>query len=92
MTKKKAKVQTRRSVSIRGTTYDHVMAHCKKNKLTVAGFVEDLIARALGGAEDEDRNRDPGGERYTKPLTLVPKVTEAKVPKTALNGSGTHLL
>ena len=39
-----AKKQTRRSVSIRGTTYDTVRGYCEQHGLSMSEFVEDRIA------------------------------------------------
>lgn len=40
-----AKKQTRRSVSIRGTTYDKVRSYCERHGLSMSEFVEDLIGQ-----------------------------------------------
>lgn len=40
-----AKKQTRRSVSIRGTTYDKVRTYCERHGLSMSEFVEDLISQ-----------------------------------------------
>ena len=40
-----AKKQTRRSVSIRGNTYDRVRSYCEKRGQSMSEFVEDLIGQ-----------------------------------------------
>ena len=40
-----AKKQTRRSVSIRGITYDKVRTYCERHNLSMSEFVEDLISQ-----------------------------------------------
>jgi hypothetical protein len=37
------KRQTRRSISVRGTTYEHVHAHCQANRLAVSAFIEERL-------------------------------------------------
>ena len=43
-----SKKQTRRSVSMRGTTYDLAQAHCKKYDLAMSDFVEQRLAEFFG--------------------------------------------
>jgi len=97
-TKPESRKQTRRAVSVRGETYDRVQAYCRKHKLTVSGFVEKLVADILGAEkrvsdvleDTSSSKRDP--EERPRPLTLVPKVDEAKTEDKAVRGGGTHLL
>jgi hypothetical protein len=42
-----AKKQTRRSISVKGITYQRVKDHCDANNTSVSGFLEDLIAAKL---------------------------------------------
>ncbi len=44
-----AKKQTRRSVSIRGATYEKVRAYCERHDLSMSEFVEDLIGQFFSG-------------------------------------------
>jgi hypothetical protein len=44
-----AKKQTRRSVSIRGTTYDRIRHHCERTGVSMSEFVEEQIAAFFGG-------------------------------------------
>lgn len=44
-----AKKQTRRSVSIRGATYEKVRTYCEKHSLSMSEFVEDLIGQFFSG-------------------------------------------
>lgn len=41
--------QTRRSVSIRGTTYDRVRAYCESHGLSMSEFVEDRVSGFFAG-------------------------------------------
>jgi len=45
-----AKKQTRRSVSIRGSTYEQIRLYCERNNISMSEFVEDRIATFFGGA------------------------------------------
>lgn len=52
-----AKKQTRRSVSIRGATYEQIRKYCERNGLSMSEFVEDRIAIFFGngGSKDDDK-------------------------------------
>ncbi len=43
-----AKKQTRRSVSIRGSTYELVRQYCEQNDVSMSEFVEERIAVFFG--------------------------------------------
>ena len=51
-----AKKQSRRSVSIRGSTYDLIRKYCERNEISMSEFVEDRIATFFGngGSKDEE--------------------------------------
>jgi hypothetical protein len=50
-----AKKQTRRSVSIRGSTYEQIRKYCERNEISMSEFVEDRIAAFFGnGGSTED--------------------------------------
>jgi hypothetical protein len=54
-----AKKQTRRSVSIRGSTYDQIRRYCERNSVSMSEFVEDRIAAFFGNGgstEEDDRS------------------------------------
>jgi hypothetical protein len=54
-----AKKQTRRSVSIRGSTYDQIRLYCERNEVSMSEFVEDRIADFFGnGGSKDDENRE----------------------------------
>jgi len=56
-----SKKQSRRSVSIRGSTYDQIRTYCERNEVSMSEFVEDRIAAFFGnGGSKED---DEPGER-----------------------------
>jgi hypothetical protein len=41
------KRQTRRSISVKGLTYQRLKDHCDKEGRSVSGFLEDIIAENL---------------------------------------------
>ena len=41
------KQQTRRSISVKGLTYQRLKDYCDKNSLTVSGFLETVIGEKL---------------------------------------------
>lgn len=43
----------RRSISIRGTTYEKLRDHCKAHNLTMSGVVEMLIVELIEKSERE---------------------------------------
>jgi hypothetical protein len=45
-----AKRQTRRSISVKGITYQRLKDYCDTNDLSVSGWLEDLIAERLDAA------------------------------------------
>jgi hypothetical protein len=45
-----AKRQTRRSISVKGITYQRLKDYCDTNELSVSGWLEDLIAERLDAA------------------------------------------
>jgi len=61
-----AKKQSRRSVSIRGSTYDQIRLYCERNDISMSEFVEERIALFFGnGGSKEEKT----GERV-KPEVL----------------------
>ena len=60
-----AKKQTRRSVSIRGATYDQIRGYCERNGLSMSEFFEDLTAKFFNG---------------TRPQEALPKTTVEPTP------------
>lgn len=49
-----AKRQTRRSVSIRGSTYEQIRKYCERNGLSMSEFVEDRICAFFGNGGSKD--------------------------------------
>ena len=45
-----AKRQTRRSISVKGITYQRLKDYCDTNNISVSGFLEDIIAERLDAA------------------------------------------
>jgi hypothetical protein len=58
-----AKKQTRRSVSIRGATYEQIRKYCERNNVSMSEFVEARIALFFGNGgskrEDSDERIEP---------------------------------
>lgn len=51
------KRQTRRSVSVRGTTYQRIKKYVDAQGGSVANFIEELLVEKLGTPTDEDRRK-----------------------------------
>lgn len=69
-----AKKQTRRSVSIRGSTYELIQQYCKQNDQSMSEFVEERIAAFFGiGDEDTDSKEKP----KNKPRLSVNEMQDA---------------
>ena len=50
-----AKIQTRRSISVSGPTYEVIRSYCRRNGLSMSGFTEERVREFFGGKE---RNTD----------------------------------
>lgn len=62
-----AKKQTRRSVSIRGSTYEQIRKYCERQGMSMSEFVEARIATFFGnGGSREDSDGEPLGEDELK--------------------------
>ena len=46
-----AKVQTRRSISVSGPTYEVIRSYCKRNELSMSEFIEERVREFFGGKE-----------------------------------------
>jgi hypothetical protein len=67
--------QTRRSISVRGTTYDNLRRYCEQQDISMSEVVEEQIARLLsrGGAS----SGRPAPVPYDK--VVAPRI--ARAPK-----------
>ncbi len=54
-----ASKQTRRSISVRGTTYDSLRGWCEDNGKSMSEVVEELLAKLLGGAAPTEKTAAP---------------------------------
>jgi hypothetical protein len=62
-----AKRQTRRSISVKGITYQRLKNFCEAQGLSVSGYLEDIIANRLDEANVPVPERvDPRPEPVTK--------------------------
>ncbi|HEY3354965.1 MAG TPA: hypothetical protein VGQ83_17055 [Polyangia bacterium] len=51
-----AKVQTRRSISVSGPTYEVIRSYCRRNNVSMSEFMEERVRDFFGGKErDTDR-------------------------------------
>ena len=63
-----AKRQTRRSISVKGITYQRLKNFCEAQNLSVSGYLEDIIANRLDEANVPVPERvDPRPEPTGKP-------------------------
>lgn len=63
-----AKKQTRRSVSIRGSTYELIRQYCEQNSISMSEFVEERIAEFFGqgkSAEGEGEGKTVSKSRLS---------------------------
>ena len=69
-----ASKQTRRSISVRGTTYDNLRRYCEEKSLSMSEVVEQQLARLLERGGSEGR---PAPVPYEK--VVAPRI--ARAPK-----------
>ncbi len=90
-----AKKQTRRSVSIRGTTYDRIRDFCERKGISMSEFVEaristffdgDAPAPAKSKALPKAPTPVPAKTLRAKPATAAPR--QAKPANRRANGNG----
>jgi hypothetical protein len=62
-----AKRQTRRSISVKGITYQRLKNFCEEQNLSVSGYLEDIIAARL------DEARVPVPEKVDPRPSAAPK-------------------
>lgn len=98
------KKQTRKSISIRGDSYDKLKAYCDKHKITMSHWLEVQAEKALAEKASaktkppvEDKKTDNGNKKLAepyKPFTLaeLKKDLPPKAEKKPITGGGTHLL
>lgn len=78
-----SKVQTRRSVSVRGVTYRRLREHCTAAGLSISYFIEDLVARYFN-------EHAPPVEPPEPPATAAaPTVEPALAPRPAPSRTST---
>jgi hypothetical protein len=66
--------QTRRSISVRGTTYDNLRRYCEEKSISMSEVVEQQLARLLERGGSEGR---PAPVPYDK--VVAPRI--ARAPK-----------
>jgi hypothetical protein len=68
--------QTRRSISVRGTTYDSLRRYCEARSMSMSEVVEEQLARILGGeVAREPASGRPAPVPYEK--VVAPRVARA---------------
>ncbi len=50
-----SKVQTRRSISVRGELYEQIHQYCEKNGISMSSFVENRISSFLNGLRVDEQ-------------------------------------
>jgi hypothetical protein len=65
-----AKKQTRRSVSIRGSTYELIRQYCEQNDVSMSEFVEERIAAFFGNGRTTTRRKDSKNRSKLSPEEL----------------------
>ena len=80
-----ASKQTRRSISVRGTTYDSLRRYCDENSLSMSEVVEAQLARILDQGEviatAEEVVVPAGGRPAPVPYEKVVAPRVARAPK-----------
>jgi hypothetical protein len=71
-----SKRQTRKSVSLKGLTYQRVIAYCKAHDRSVAGFIDELIQTRLDA------------EKWPKETVLRPTTAPESKPRSLLGPDG----
>ena len=66
--------QTRRSISVRGVTYENLRRYCEENDVSMSEVVEEQIAKVLAGRSSVGR---PAPVPYDK--VVAPRI--ARAPK-----------
>jgi hypothetical protein len=68
--------QTRRSISVRGTTYDNLRRYCEARSMSMSEVVEEQLARILGGElGSEPASGRPAPVAYEK--VVAPRAARA---------------
>jgi len=64
-----AKMQTRRSISVRGELYDRIHEYCESNNISMSSFVENRISSFLNGSLMDEQPPLPYVEEYEPAIT-----------------------
>ena len=64
-----AKRQTRRSISVRGITYQRLKNYCDARGLSISGFLEQLIAERMDAEGEPVPEKVEHGPRPRQPAT-----------------------
>jgi len=59
-----AKMQTRRSISVRGELYDRIHEYCESNNISMSSFVENRISSFLNGSLMDEQPPLPYVDEY----------------------------
>lgn len=73
--------QTRRSISIKGLTYQRIQKFVAANGGTISGFVEDTIQENMGEPTDEDRKKFGEAMKEREKETEAKKAEETDEPQ-----------
>jgi hypothetical protein len=78
--------QTRRSISVRGTTYDSLRTYCLEHNRSMSDIVEEQLAALLGG---KAKPAPVAARPAPRPRTVANKVLvrpEPRIPTARLEG------
>jgi len=65
--------QTRRSVSVKGLTYQRLQDYCESQGKPVSGFLEELVFERLGKPTEEDRQKFGVSQETRDKASTAPK-------------------
>lgn len=72
----KTKVQTRRSISVRGELYEQIHDYCEKHNISMSSFVENRISSFLNGLRADEQPPLPVTEDEEIPVIPAAPVQE----------------
>ena len=65
-----AKVQTRRSISVSGPTYEVIRSYCRRNNLSMSEFMEERVRDFFGGGKERDEGDRKATENAARIFTF----------------------
>jgi hypothetical protein len=65
-----AKVQTRRSISVSGPTYEVIRSYCRRNNISMSEFMEERVRDFFGGGKERDSSDRKAAENAARIFTF----------------------